>query len=224
MVAKRTGTAKHIGLWVDYQNVRGCGYDAFLRHEPRRERWEDNEHKRAWKDINLGHLGDSIATKIRQDIGESLPTNERDSVDVYACRGGEQDQLITGHERLQAEIKTTIKIKRGVTLWPEESKSSATKRGERGIDVDLAINFFNAVRRSTHDVAILFSMDRDVLRVVDYLETSLQRGVPVIYLCTWVPDEPDFGPASAVENKRQNIQSKNLKLLRLERHIYRRAT
>lgn len=231
MVAKRTGTAKHIGLWVDYENVRGCGYDAFLRHEPSRERWDENQHKGARKHIKLSHLGDSIATKIRQDIDQSLPANERDSIDVYACKGGDRDQLITGNERFQAEIKTTKKIRRGVTLWPEESRQGATKKGERGVDVDLVVNFFQSVRRSQHDIAILFSMDRDVLTVIDYLESVLQRGTPAIYLCTWSPgnsespDESGFGPAKVVKNVKRDAQtSGELEILELDRYVYRRAT
>lgn len=211
---------------MDYQNIRGCGYDAFQRHEPRRERWEENEHKRAWPYINsLIGLGDTVATLVRGASHESLPTHERDSINLYAYKGGKRDQLITENDIRQAEIETIIEEKRIETLWPEESRSNDAKEGERGIDVKLAIDFFNAVRHSMYDVAILFSMDRDVLTVLDYLETALQRGVPVIRLCTWWPskiadDETDFGPAKMVRDVASN---KKLDFIKLSNGHYRRV-
>ena len=183
-----------VGLYVDYENVRQSGIKAFPGVAP---------HPRG--EVSLLRLARQIASDVRHQrrVAREEPIDEQISIEVHAYRGlfddreprGEEESVTSAHK-----IKVIWEHRPIVQLWGTEAydsrESSEGKDSEKGIDVAMALQFVISVKEQKFNANMLFSIDRDVLESVYYLDRI--AGVnhdwrSAVQLCTWFPIPPPDG-------------------------------
>ena len=181
-------------IFVDYENTRLGGEDAFSRTEPA------NGAARA---LCLTEL----AKAIRRLSHTRRPGRRIEVHEVRAYRGYFPNDR--GRKRLRnqctcvqcsAHAREERHVREGrplVKLWKEERSKgdNPNKLKEKGIDSSLALDFAEAVYEGSYDdIFVIVSSDKDVLSV---LEHEPVKGIindvasPLIQIAGWRPDIPN---------------------------------
>ena len=165
--------AKRVVLFVDYQNVYMRARDAF--HNPHADRhWMGQ--------VNPTELGRYIVARTPSPervlhgvrIYRGMPNNERDPKGYRAAR-----RQIAAWGRQPLVTVTTRQLR-----YPRNYPDSRPE--EKGIDVQIALDFVMMAVRDEYDIGILMSNDTDLRPA---LEAVINLGSQTVEVATWEPRE-----------------------------------
>jgi NYN domain len=171
--------AAGVVVFVDYQNVYRRARDAFHVHEL------DPHWFGQIKPLMLGELLASEApTGVRRELAQvrvyrGLPENKHDPRGYAAARRQVR--------RWQSNpmVKVITRPLRYPEGWPDPVLPGETPR-EKGIDVALAVDLAVMAARRECDVAIVCSVDTDILPALEYVaEERRAWGKPVLEVAAW---------------------------------------
>jgi uncharacterized LabA/DUF88 family protein len=174
---------KRIGLFIDYQNVYRRARSAFAR--------PGDSHAVGQVDpLKVGQLiskktTDSALELVR--IYRGLPDGGKDPKGYAAC-----SRQVAAWNALQ-RVEVFTRPLRYPHNYPTEKPS------EKGIDVQLAIDFVVAALDNRFDVGVIFSADTDLKPAI---ETVIARTAVEVAVATW---QPSIGYASRISISARNI-------------------
>ena len=182
--------AHGVVIFVDYQNVYMRARDAF--HNPHADPYWMGQ-------INPTELGKHI-------VGDDA-TLERDLYGVRIYRG------MSNNER---DPKGHKAARRQVAAWERQPLTTVTTRQlryprnypdakaeEKGIDVQIALDFVMMAVRNEYDVGVLMSNDTDLRPA---LEEVINLGSHTVEVATWEPREGRPKYHLSLEQRRVNTQ------------------
>ena len=169
-------------IYVDYENTRLGGKDAFSPTEPA-------------KTLCLTELAKAIRC-----LSRTRRPGRR--IEVRAYRGYFRDDKGRKHPGKQCTCDQCSahawEERPLVKLWKEERGRQGTKPNqlkEKGIDSSLALDFAETVYESSHDdIFVIVSSDKDVLSVLEHEPVQgiiNDAGGPLVQIAGWKPDVPD---------------------------------
>jgi uncharacterized LabA/DUF88 family protein len=149
---------KRLALFVDAQNAYMCARDAFFTRDA-------YPNAGQFDPMALGRL---IAARDRGD-GE----RELSEVRIYTGRPSSQrDPKGYGASRKQAEVWG----RNGARVYARILRYDSNGRGrEKGIDVQLAVDFVAGAIEGAFDVGVIFSTDTDLVPALEYVASKYQR-------------------------------------------------
>lgn len=147
-------------LFIDYQNVYRAARTAFFDHEV------DPHWRGQFDPLKLGNylVADSPFERVLSQVRvyRGLPGSSQDPVGYSAARSqisvwGKDDRVVS--------VNRPLRYPEG---WPNNSAVGA-KPGEKGIDVQIAVDFVTMATREQFDVGILFSSDTDLKPALEFV-------------------------------------------------------
>lgn len=167
---------KRVAVFIDYQNVYRRARDAFgLRQAAH---WQGQVHPQKVGDLIAARVKDGALEYVR--IYRGLPDAAKDPKGNAACTR-QVDAW-----RKQARVRVFTRPLRYPPAYPAE------KATEKGIDVQLAIDFVTEALDGRFDVGVIFSADTDLKPA---LETVVARTQIKVEVATW---QPPSGYASRI--------------------------
>ena len=164
---------ERVVLFVDYQNVYMRARDAF--HNPIADpHWMGQINPTALGRYVAGRAGQSERDLCEVRIYRGMPNNKRDPKGYRAAR-----RQIAEWERQPLATVTTRPFR-----YPRNYPGS--RPVEKGIDVQIALDFVMMAVRDEYDVGILMSNDTDLRPA---LEEVIRLGTCSVEVATWQPRE-----------------------------------
>jgi uncharacterized LabA/DUF88 family protein len=174
---------KRIGLFIDYQNVYRRARSAFARPG------------------DLHVVGQVDPLKVGQLISEKTPNSALEFVRIYrGLPDGGKDPKGNAACSRQVAAWTALQCVEVFTRplrYPQNYP--AEKPNEKGIDVQLAIDFVVAALDRRFDVGVIFSADTDLKPAI---ETVIARTTVEVAVATW---QPPTGYASRISISTRKI-------------------
>jgi uncharacterized LabA/DUF88 family protein len=159
---------KRLALFIDAQNTYMCAREAFFSPGA-------YPNIGQFDPIALGRL---IADRDRGDGGRELS-----EVRVYTGRpASNRNPRGYGANRRQAEAWA----KRGAKVYVRILRYDSAGRGqEKGIDVQLAVDFVAGAIEAQWDVGVVFSTDTDLVPALEYVATKFRQQDRVVEVAAW---------------------------------------
>lgn len=159
---------RRVALFIDSQNTYMCARDAFFSRD-------------AYP--NLGQfdpmaLGRLIAARDRGDEGRELS-----EVRIYSGRpSSARDAKGYGASRRQAEAwgGSGAKVFARILTY-----DNAGRGREKGIDVQLAVDFVAGAIDGAYDVGVIFSTDTDLVPALEYVASKFRQRERVVEVAAW---------------------------------------
>lgn len=158
--------AQRVAVFVDYQNVYKRARQCFCNR--------DAPHMQGQVDLlrlgmRLARGGDRKLTSLR--VYRGMPSSKHDEKGFAAC------QRQVAHWQQQKITAVTRPLNYRDPQAPKE----------KGIDVQIAIDFVMMAQRDEYDVGILFSADTDLLPALEAARAI--KGVGAVEVAAWVPSQ-----------------------------------
>ena len=162
-----------VAVFIDYQNVYRRARDAFTP-KVGASHWDGQINPRLVGDeiVNLGRVHDPSMTLAFVRIYRGLPDGGRDPKGHGAC-----SKQVSAWKALPA-VEVTTRPLRYPWGYPAE------KPTEKGIDVQLAIDFVLMAQQKRFDVGVIFSADTDLRPALEAVRTLKAAQVAV---AAWKP-------------------------------------
>ena len=165
---------QRVVLFIDNQNTYKCAREAF--HDP---------------NAALSHYGQFKPLQLAQRIiGKDQPPGDRElaKVRVYAGRPS-QERDPQGYRASRRQIAAWERA--GNLVFPRTLKYPpgypAEKPREKGVDVQLAIDFVAGATDGDFDVGIIFSTDTDLIPAIEFVLDRPILGVTAEVAAWWAP-------------------------------------
>lgn len=168
---------KQVAVFIDYQNAFNLGrlaFDGGTAAAP----WCGQFHPLALATELVNRRPDRELAYVR--IYRGMPDSRKQPKGNSAC-----SRQIDGWSKLPGGlVRVTWRPLRYPRTWPAE------KAEEKGIDVQLAVDFIRAAMKGEYQVGILFSGDSDMKPVLFAVEEIL--GQDAIEVAAWNPAPPAY--------------------------------
>lgn len=163
--------AKRVVLFVDYQNIYRRARGMFHVHEIS-PHWEGQVYPDALGRliVRMGHDSDRVLHQVR--VYRGLPDSTRDPKGY----GAASRQIAAWRKQPRVEVAT-----RPFRYPPDYPASRAQ---EKGIDVQMALDFAMMAVRGEYDVGVLMSNDTDLRPA---LEQVIRLGGVTVEVAAWRP-------------------------------------
>lgn len=164
---------KRVALFVDYQNAYRRARDAFHSHitDPH---WMGQINPSALGAYIVGNSDDPERVLNQVRIYRGMPNNEQDPKGYGSAR-----RQIAAWRRNNSVSVTTRPLR-----YPRDYPASPPQ--EKGIDVQLALDFVMMAVRNEYDVGVLMSNDTDLRPA---LEEVISLGRQTVEVASWAPLE-----------------------------------
>lgn len=162
---------ERVVVFVDYMNTYKSARRAFDYIDPD-EHWEGQIHPRTLGEIIVGRYTDAACELQEVRVYRGKPSNSKDSRGYAAFQ-----RQVSIWEKINLVTVVTRDLR-----YPEEEGADPE---EKGIDVLIALDFFEMAIRDQYDIGVLVSHDTDL---VPALERTANLDTAEIAVASWEPD------------------------------------
>lgn len=166
-------------VFIDYQNTYMSAREVFANPA--------EQYDYTFGQIEPWLLGERIVAKRPADVDSQLvavriyrgmPAASRDPKGYGACRS-----QVSRWQRTPGVIAVTRPL-RYPPGWPDKSRPGERPQ-EKGIDVELAIDFATMAVDGRYDVGVLMSLDTDLKPALEYVARRSHAGGPRVEVAAW---------------------------------------
>ncbi|MBA3268580.1 MAG: NYN domain-containing protein [Acidimicrobiia bacterium] len=165
---------QRVAVFIDYQNIYNLGREAF--GEKNAAPWCGQFSPLMVANEIVKRREDSVLEKVH--LYRGMPSSRKDAKGSAAC-----SRQINAWSKLP-KVRATWRPLRYPYDWPNE------KAEEKGVDVNLAVDFLMGAVHDEYDVGVLFSGDSDMKPLLFAVEDLLSPDA--IEVVAWNPPLPRY--------------------------------